>query len=100
MDELKRFEVSAADILNARHTDNFTRLMEFQTERAARCYDEALALLPPEDRRTQRPGLMMAAIYRALLREIASDGYRVLKQRVALTPVRKLWIAWRTWATA
>ena len=100
MDELTRFGVSAADILNARHTENFTRLMQFQTERAARCYDEALALLPPEDRRTQRPGLMMAAIYRALLREIASDGYRVLKQRVALTPVRKLWIAWRTWATA
>jgi phytoene synthase len=43
---------------------------------------------------------MMAAIYRTLLREIASDGYQVLKQRVALTPVRKLWIAWRTWASA
>ncbi len=100
MDELKRFGVSAADILNARQTENFTRLMHFQTERAARCYDEALALLPPEDRRAQRPGLMMAAIYRALLREIASDGYQVLKQRVALTPVRKLWIAWRTWASA
>jgi phytoene synthase len=100
MDELKRFGVSPADILNARHTENFTRLMRFQTERATRCYDEALALLPPEDRSAQRPGLMMTAIYRALLREIASDGYRVLEQRVALTPVRKLWIAWRTWASA
>jgi phytoene synthase len=100
MDELKRFGVSPADILNTRHTENFTQLMRFQTERATRCYDEALALLPAEDRRAQRPGLMMAAIYRTLLREIASDGYRVLKQRVALTPVRKLWIAWRTWASA
>ena len=100
MDELKRFEVSAADILNGRHTEAFTRLMRFQAERAVHCYDEALALLPQEDRRAQRPGLMMAAIYRTLLREIAADGFRVLQQRTALTPVRKLWIAWRTWVTA
>ncbi len=100
MDELKRFEVSAADILEGRHTENFTRLMRFQAGRAMRCYDEALALLPLEDRRAQRPGLVMAAIYRTLLKEISGDGFRVLKQRVALTPVRKLWIAWRTWVTA
>ena len=100
MDELKRFEVSAAEILEGRHTENFTRLMQFQAERATRCYDEALALLPREDQHAQRPGLVMAAIYRTLLDEIADDGFRVLKQRVALTPVRKLWIAWRTWVTA
>jgi phytoene synthase len=100
MDELKRFEVGPADILEGRHTENFTRLMRFQADRAMRCYDEALALLPREDRRAQRPGLVMAAIYRTLLNEIADDGFRVLKQRVALTPVRKLWIAWRTWVTA
>jgi len=99
MDELKGFEVTASDILNGRHTENFTRLMRFQTERAMSCYDEALNLLPEEDRRAQRPGLMMTAIYRTLLDEIAEDGFQVLKQRVALTPVRKLWIAWRTWAT-
>jgi len=100
MDELMRFDVAAADILNARHTENFSRLMQFQTERALRCYDEAFALLPPQDRCAQRPGLVMAAIYRTLLEEIAADGHRVLGQRIALTPVRKLWIAWRTWVTA
>jgi phytoene synthase len=100
MDELRRFDVTAADILEARHTEGFTRLMEFQTARARKCYDEALELLPPEDRKAQRPGLVMAGIYRALLDEIARDGYQVLKQRTALTPVRKFWIAWRTWVTA
>jgi phytoene synthase len=99
-DELKEFGVTAADVLNAKHTENFERLMRFQAERARRCYDEALALLPPEDRAAQRPGLIMAAIYRTLLDEIADDDFQVLKQRIALTPVRKLWIAWRTWATA
>jgi 15-cis-phytoene synthase len=100
MEELRRFDVAAADILNARHTENFARLIRFQAERAARCYDEALALLPAEDRGAQRPGLMMAAIYRTLLGEIAGDGYRVLAQRTALTPIRKFWIAWKTWVTA
>jgi len=100
LDELKEYGVAATDILNASHTESFVRLMRFQAERARRCYDEALAFLPAEDRRAQRPGLMMAAIYRALLDEIAGDNYRVLEQRTALTPIRKLWIAWRTWVTA
>jgi phytoene synthase len=100
MDEMQRCGVSAADILNARQTPAFADLMEIQAARARSCYAEALALLPAVDRRAQRPGLVMAAIYRALLDEIARDGYRVLRQRVALTPIRKLWIAWRTWVTA
>jgi phytoene synthase len=100
VDELKEFGVTTADIIDARHSEDFVRLMSFQAERARRCYDEALALLPAEDRQAQRPGLVMAAIYRTLLDEIEEDGFRVLKQRTALTPVRKLWIAWRTWVTA
>jgi phytoene synthase len=100
MDELERFGVAAADILKARPTREFARLMQHQAERAARCYDEALSLLPPGDRRAQRPGLVMAEIYRALLSEIARDGYAVLDRRTALTPIRKLWIAWRTWISA
>jgi phytoene synthase len=100
MDELARFEVPAADLLNARHTDNFTRLMAFQAERAEDYYDRAFAALPREDRKAQRPGLVMAAIYRTLLAEIRADGFQVLNQRTSLTPVRKLWIAWKTWVTA
>ena len=97
LDELKRFEVPVADILNARHSDNFRRLMEFQIERAEQFYAQALAALPAIDRKSQRPGLMMAAIYRTLLDEIKRDGSQVLNQRTSLTPLRKLWIAWRTW---
>jgi phytoene synthase len=100
MDELKRFEVPAADILQGRHTENFSRLMLFQAERVERCYADAYAALPGEDRKAQRPGLVMAAIYRTLLAEIRRDGFQVLRQRTALTPMRKLWIAWKTWVTA
>jgi phytoene synthase len=95
--ELQQFGVTAADILNARHSDKFEALMAFQAERAERVYDEAFALLPREDRRAQRPGLMMAAIYRTLLREIAADRFHVLTQKISLTPIRKLWLAWKTY---
>jgi 15-cis-phytoene synthase len=99
MDELKRFEVPAADILNARETPQFRVLMKFQDARARSYYDKAIAALPAGDRRAQRPGLIMAAIYRALLEEIERDGFRVLRQRISLTPLRKFWIAWKTWLT-
>lgn len=97
INELQQFNVTAADILQSRHSDKFVQLMQFQAKRAQSLYDEALALLPQVDRRAQRPGLMMAAIYRTLLDEIERDGFRVLQQRVSLTPIRKLWLAWKTY---
>ncbi|WP_068804696.1 presqualene diphosphate synthase HpnD [Thauera phenolivorans] len=97
VDELQRFDVPAKDILEARYTDNFRALMAFQAERAERFYDQALAQLPAVDRRAQRPGLIMAAIYRTLLEEIAADGFLVLDRRTSLTPLRKVWIAGKTW---
>ena len=97
VNELQQFGVTAADLLNARHSDKFENLMRFQVARAQAAYDAAFALLPAEDRRAQRPGLMMAAIYRTLLGEIERDGYHVLTQRISLTPLRKLWLAWKTY---
>ena len=94
-DELARFGVSAASILRLKADAGFASLMAFQGERARAWYDRALAQLAPGDRRAQRASLAMAAIYRTLLDEIARDGYRVLERRIALTPIRKLWIAWR-----
>jgi phytoene synthase len=97
LDEIERHGVSVADIAAARETENFRLLIEFQIERALGFYREAFAKLPAIDRRAQRAGIVMAAIYRTLLEEIRRDGCRVLTRRTALTPVRKLWIAWRTW---
>ncbi len=97
VNELQEHGVPAADLLNAKHSERFVSLMRAQVQRAHACYDEAFALLPPEDRRAQRPGLIMAAIYRTLLEEIERDGFHVLEHRIALTPIRKLWLAWKTW---
>ncbi len=95
VDELQRFDVKAQELLQRQYSDRFTALMRFQAERAHALYDEALALLPAADRRSQKPGLMMASIYRTPLRELAASGFQVLHQRIAVTPLRKLWLAWK-----
>ncbi|MBL8332865.1 MAG: presqualene diphosphate synthase HpnD [Rubrivivax sp.] len=100
LSELQAHEVKAHEILRREapfgYSDRFTRLMQSQAQRAHATFDEALALLPAEERRQQMPGLMMANIYRTLLREIERQGFQVLHQRTSLTPLRKLWIAART----
>lgn len=100
MQDLQRFGVPASDILQGKETPAFRELMGFQAERARAYYGDAMAALPAVDRRAQRPGLVMAAIYRTLLVEIERDGFRVLEQRTSLTPLRKFWIAWKTWLAA
>jgi 15-cis-phytoene synthase len=100
VEDLERFEVPAQELLSGNYSDRFEQMMRFQANRAISAYTEALALLPDLDRKTQRPGLIMGQIYATLLDEIMRDGFRVLHQRTSLTPVRKLWLAWRTWTTA
>jgi phytoene synthase len=95
--ELAQFGVDPADIANARYSDAFHQLMTFQCVRAEAYYASAFAHLPAVDRHAQRPGLVMAAIYRKLLDEIRRDGFRVLDRRTSLTPLRKFLIAWWTW---
>jgi phytoene synthase len=98
--ELLRFQVKPAELLAREapwgYSERFSELMRFQSERAHAAYEAAARLLPEADREAQKPGLMMANIYRTLLREIEAQGYQVLHQRTSLTPLRKLWIATRT----
>jgi phytoene synthase len=95
--DLQRFDVKAHELLQRDppwgYSERFRALMRFEAQRAHELYDQALAQLPEVDRRTQRPGLMMAAIYRTLLREIEASEFQVLHQRISLTPLRKVWIA-------
>ena len=97
-DELERFGISPDELVVSSKATEFRHLMEFQVARARSHYVTAFAALHPDDRATQKPGLIMAAIYQALLAEIERDGFLVRNQRTSLTPIRKLWIAWRTWS--
>ncbi len=95
--DLQQFGVRAADILNSQYAEGFQALMTFEAARAQQLYHEAIEALPESDQRAQRPGLMMAAIYFSLLQEIRHEEWQVLHQRISLTPVRKLWLAWKNW---
>jgi phytoene synthase len=97
VNELQQFEVKASEILNGEYSERFSALMAFQATRSRALYREAALLLPDADRRAQRPSLIIAAIYHALLDEIERDDWQVLHQRISLTPLRKLALAWRTW---
>ncbi|WP_341312233.1 squalene/phytoene synthase family protein [Paraburkholderia sp. IMGN_8] len=95
IDEMQRFNVTAADLINRKYSDAFTALMRFETKRARDALHAALAALPAKERRAQRTLAAQTALALALLDEIERDGFHVLHQRIALTPIRKLWIAWR-----
>ena len=98
VNELQRFDVKAHEITSRQYSERFTTLMKFQAERAHALYEKAYSLLPAADGRSQKPGLMMASIYRTLLREIERADFRVLHQRISLTPLRKFWLAWKVQA--
>ncbi|WP_246795175.1 presqualene diphosphate synthase HpnD [Burkholderia perseverans] len=95
IDELQRYEVTAADLMHRRYGPAFTELMRFQTARARAALHEALDAIPPAERRAQRTLRALGALALATLDEIERDEYQVLHQRIALTPIRKLWVAWR-----
>lgn len=96
-DEMERHGVTVDDVLDGRHSTQFQALMDEQAVRTRALFGEAMRALPEADRRAQRPNLMLAAIHWALLHELQHDGWHVLDQRIALTPIRKFWLAWKTW---
>jgi phytoene synthase len=96
MEDLQRFDVPLTNIVNGIDDPNIATLIAFEIERVKSFYDNALDRLAEQDRLQQLPGLLMAAIYRATLDEIERDGCQVLKHRIALPPMRKRWIAWKT----
>lgn len=97
LDELKKFNVSEQDIINGEFNENMRSLFEFQEQRAENYYQQAYSSLSTQDRSQQRGGLIMAAIYHTLLERIKTQGHNVFSKRVRLSPLRKLWIAWRTY---
>lgn len=100
LSELEQFGVPIDDVITYRDSAAFHRLMTHQVQRAEQRYELAHEALAEEDRRAQRPGLIMGNIYRSLLREIERGGCKVLSERTGLTPLRKFWIAWKTWVSA
>jgi phytoene synthase len=94
-EDLALFGVSTDDLKNARRTEQFGRLMEFEMDRARRYYRESaplLNLIQPES----RPSLWaLIAIYSRLLDHLAEAHYDVLARRISLSSLEKTWIVLR-----
>jgi phytoene synthase len=94
-EDLARFGVTVDDLKNARRTEQFGRLMEFETGRARRYYRESaplLDLIQPES----RPSLWaLIAIYSRLLDHLAASHYDVLIRSISLSSLEKTWIVVR-----
>lgn len=96
LEDLQRFGVQEQDLLQGRETPEFYQLMVFEAERAREFYRRAHDTLPDTDRRSQRAGLIMSAIYQRQLDELEKDGFHTLTRRISLTPLAKLWLAAKT----
>ena len=94
-EDLARFGLSTQDVLALRMSDEMKKMLAFQAQRAREFYRKAFEHLPEGDRARQRSGIIMAEIYQTVLDEIEADGFEVFSRRIRLTPIRKLWIAWR-----
>jgi len=94
-EDMERFKITRDDIVHGRLDDNMRELLKFESERAKDYYQRAFDHLPDSDRYRQRSGLIMAAVYQALITAIEDSGYQIFEQRVNLSPPRKLFIAWQ-----
>lgn len=97
IDELEKAGVSEQQLLQSQDTAQTHALLLKQIERAELFYEKAISQLPPTDIKQQLPGLMMAAIYRALLQEIRQAPNLVLTHKIMLPPFRKLKLALGVW---
>lgn len=94
-DEMRRFGVGPGDLLAAQITDRVRQLFAFQADRIREYHRRALEQLTPADRYAQSSLLIRLELAMTLLAEMSGDGYRLLEQHTSLTPLRKLWLAWR-----
>jgi 15-cis-phytoene synthase len=92
-EDLAKFDCDPATLTAPGPPAQFTRLVEFEVERARDWYATGLRLLPMLDRRSAACTGAMAGIYRRLLDRIAAEPAAVLRGRVSLSAGEKAMVA-------
>lgn len=95
-EDLERFQVTEQTLFNCQMSETVQALFAYQATRIRAYYNNAFKYLATEDRFNQRSSLIQAQLALATLQEIENDGYQVFEHYIRLTPLRKLWITWRT----
>lgn len=88
-EDLARFHYSEADLATREYNQHFVQLMQFEASRAREFFNRAASQLPAEDRRAMTPAEIMGSIYRALLRRIELDNFRVFEKEYRLSKPEK-----------
>lgn len=99
-EDLARFKYQEDDLMRRRYTPEFTELMRFEVGRAKEFYAKAaraLESLPRAERRALTVAEIMRGVYSRILHRIEESGYRVLGERVTLSPSRRLAVAAGVW---
>lgn len=96
LEDLTRFNIPVTDILRGKESETFRELMAFEADRAEILLRDALHAIISNDRCTLLPLRVQARIALATLAVVRRQAYTVLQQPLTLTPLRLLWIAWRT----
>jgi phytoene synthase len=95
-DELQRLGVAPRDLLEPQTPERVRKLFQRQADHIRNCQNQGFEQLSERDRAPQQSHIILANLAMALLQEIEADRFRVLEHRIALTPLRKLWLAWNT----
>lgn len=95
-DELQQAGLDRADLLKPATGERLREFFALQADRIDKFFDQAFERLAPEDARAQRSNLILAVLYRELLAEMREENFPLLDHAIHLTPLRKLWLAWRT----
>ncbi|WP_374592139.1 squalene/phytoene synthase family protein [Aquabacterium sp.] len=98
INDLQQFDVKAHEIMQFKaglqEEPRYLALMRHQAERAHRHLALARACLREQPRPLRRFHAALLAHNSELLGAIESHHFAVLNQHIALTPLRKLWLAW------
>jgi 15-cis-phytoene synthase len=89
-EDLARFSYSEAELKGRQYNERFVRLMEFEAKRANEFFAQAAALLPREDRQSMVAAEIMGSVYRALLRRMERDRFRVFEREYRLGKLEKI----------
>ena len=94
-DEMRAAGVKRGELMAESASDALRHVFRGQAERIHSFLGRAEGHLDNRQRRRQRSNIALAALYRALLAEVGRSNFPLLEERQELTPIRRLWIAWR-----
>jgi phytoene synthase len=96
--ELKKFNVSEAEILDSKYSERYLALARSVAERAKNFYRLAQKTLPPADRRAMVAAELMGNVYWRLLQKLEQEKFNVFGAKpLKLSKPQKLALILQSW---